>query len=286
MRNLTIVRAKRFAACLGRMKVYIEDPDAHDLTMGGVSCRKLGTLKNGEEATFSVTEHEARVFVIADRLSKSYCNDYYVLPAGTQDVVLSGKNSFDPVSGNAFHFDGPVDEQRARHWMRSRNIGAIVLIIAMLVGLAVGVALVGDELQGLFGSRRFGRGNFYITLTDDFSPVQYTTDYAQFQSEDVTVTVSKWPKPGPDIAGYESLEAFADMMLSVNGHHYAMLHEEENFWYYCTYTDEPYDTYHGYFMMYEGAEDFYMVCFSVSWSNHYTQYHDQIMQWANSVSAD
>ena len=51
MRNLTIKRTKSYVACLAKMKVYIEDRVSGDLVINGVSCRKLGTLKNGEEAT-------------------------------------------------------------------------------------------------------------------------------------------------------------------------------------------------------------------------------------------
>ena len=63
MRNLTIRREKHFVASLATMKVYIEDPTANDLTINGVSCRKLGTLKNGEEKTFTIAEEAAKVFV-------------------------------------------------------------------------------------------------------------------------------------------------------------------------------------------------------------------------------
>ena len=109
MRNLTITRTKSFVASLGKMKVYIEDPDAGEITIQGVPCRKLGTLKNGETATFPISDLAAKVFVIADTMSRSFSNDYYPIPAGTEDVTLSGKNKYNPGAGNPFRFDGVTD---------------------------------------------------------------------------------------------------------------------------------------------------------------------------------
>ncbi len=294
MRNLTIIRAKRFVACLGRMKVYLEDPESRELTINDVPCRKLGTLKNGETKSFYIPEEETRVFVIADRLSKNYCNDYLVIPAGRENVILSGKNSFDPVSGSAFHFDAQPDGERILHWTRCRNIGAAVLIAAMLIAMLPSMIMLGLSLVALPSTGRpnielpdydspkmFGRGNFYITLTDDFRQKQ-APYFAEYESTAVTVSVYKWPKVGNDIAGYESLEAFSQMTQELNGHD-APLRQEENFWYYCTYQDDPGETLHGYFMMYEAEKDFYIVQFSLASGVHYTKCHSKIMQWADSV---
>ena len=92
------------------MKVWIEDP-AGDLVIDGVPCRLLGKLKNGEEGSFEIGEDAARVFVIGDKLSRSFCSDFYEIPAGSDDVVLSGVNRFNPATGNAFRFDGNASEE-------------------------------------------------------------------------------------------------------------------------------------------------------------------------------
>lgn len=60
MRNLTIKRAKSFVGCLAKMKIYIEDPAAGDTEIGGVSCRRLGELKNGEERPFPSVNRRQR----------------------------------------------------------------------------------------------------------------------------------------------------------------------------------------------------------------------------------
>ena len=110
MRNLTIQRTKSFVACLVKMKVYMEDHKVYDTIINDTPCRKLGELKNGEVKTFPVGEEAAKVFVIADQMSKNYCNDYYNLPAGQEDVFLSGRNRYNLANGNAFRFDGTTDE--------------------------------------------------------------------------------------------------------------------------------------------------------------------------------
>ena len=105
MRKLIIKRHKSFVACLMKTKVYIEDPVANEIAINDVPCRKLGDLKNGEEKAFLIGDEEARVFVIGDKLSKNYCNDFYQLEAGNEDIVLTGKHKYNPVNGNAFRFD-------------------------------------------------------------------------------------------------------------------------------------------------------------------------------------
>ena len=105
MRNLTITRQKSFVGSAMKLKVYIEDAEAQELTISGVPCRKLGTLKNGETAGFVISDQAARVFVIADKASRNYSNDYYPVPAGTEDVTIAGKNKYNPFIGNPFRFE-------------------------------------------------------------------------------------------------------------------------------------------------------------------------------------
>ena len=88
------------------MKVYIEDTSPTELQINGVNVRKLGTLANGETGTFEIGEDELRVYVIGDKLSKNYCSDFAVIPAGSEDVALKGRNHLDPSVRNAFIFEG------------------------------------------------------------------------------------------------------------------------------------------------------------------------------------
>ena len=105
MRNLTVKREKSFVACLITMKVFAEDKEHGETVIDGTPCRRIGELKNGEEKTFPIGEDDVKIFVIADELSKSFCFDCYALPAGSEDVFLSGRNRFSLSSGNSFRFD-------------------------------------------------------------------------------------------------------------------------------------------------------------------------------------
>ena len=46
MRKLTILRRKTFVACLGKMRVYIEDPISYELGINNIPCMIL--FENGE----------------------------------------------------------------------------------------------------------------------------------------------------------------------------------------------------------------------------------------------
>ncbi len=141
MRKLTILRRKSFVACLMTLKVYIESFDGTGEEINGVFCKKLGVLKNGEEATFEIGEESAKVFVIVDKLSKNFCNDCYQLPEGNEDIYLSGKNKCNPAIGNPFVFDNndtPDAENNRKHRQR---LGWIILIVCLVVGFAIGFML-------------------------------------------------------------------------------------------------------------------------------------------------
>lgn len=138
MRNLTVKRIKSFVGCLVKMKVYIEDPRMGELQIQGIPCRRLGELKSGEEKTFRIGEEAARLYVIADTMSRNYCNEYYPIPAGTEDVSLSGKNVFNPAAGNAFRFDGITDEAVLANRKKGTRKGLWILILAAIIGFIIG----------------------------------------------------------------------------------------------------------------------------------------------------
>lgn len=146
MRNLTVKREKSFVACLITMKVFAEDKEHGETVIDGTPCRRIGELKNGEEKTFPIGEDDVKIFVIADELSKSFCFDCYALPAGSEDVFLSGRNRFSLSSGNSFRFDNNDSAESRRK--KSGHRGTAVMIISVIVGIAIVVAASTALLSG------------------------------------------------------------------------------------------------------------------------------------------
>ena len=167
MRNLTILRERSFIACLGKMKVYIEAPASNELKICGVPCRKLGTLKNGEQKTFSIEEDACRIYVIADTVTKDYCNEVYELPAGAEDIYLTGRNCYEPTRGNAFRFAYNDSENVLRQRKHGKKIGLIVMICAVLTGALIGyfITHTGTKIK----EKTFTEQGVSITLTTAFS---------------------------------------------------------------------------------------------------------------------
>lgn len=141
MRKLTILRRKSFVACLMKLKVYIESFDGTGEEINGVYCKKLGVLKNGEEATFEIGEESAKVFVIVDKVSKNFCNDCYQIPEGTEDVYLSGQNKFNPALGNSFVFENNDSPEAENNHKQRQRLGWVVFIVCLVVGFAIGFIL-------------------------------------------------------------------------------------------------------------------------------------------------
>lgn len=212
MRNLTIKRNKTFVACLAKMKVYIEDASANDLTINGLPCRKLGDLKNGEEKTFSIGENAAKVFVIAGASSKNFCNEIYNLPEGAEDISLTGQCRYNPASGNAFRFDGVTDHEVLRNRDKGTNKGVIVLIIAAVVG-----AIIGFAFSGFFSgpdAKTFTAEDISITLTDEFK-VYTTEDFdAAYESDHTLVILQEdkfyWIEGSEDYTTKQYAELFIE----------------------------------------------------------------------------
>ncbi len=138
MRKLTILRRKTFVACLVKFNVYIEDREHPETVINEVPCRFLGKIKNGTESTFEIDGELRKVFVVADKLSRGYCFDYYQMPAGEEDVSLSGAPRFNLATGNAFRFDQVSGEDVVANRNKGFNKGIVIFIAVVVVGLVAG----------------------------------------------------------------------------------------------------------------------------------------------------
>lgn len=290
MRNLTIKRAKRFVGCLGTMKVYIEDPQANDMTINGVTCRMLGTLKNGETKTFSVSEAAVKVFVIAGKLSKGFCNEYYPLPESTEDILLTGKNCFNPAAGNAFRFDGVVDPAVLANRKKTTRKGMIVLIAAAIVGAVVGFVMGGQMVKNMLSAKQepkeYQVADLRITLTEQFKDFSVEGYTGGFQTRDVAILILQENRNMLEAGGVNSLTQYAKLVQQVNKHN-APIQEEEHFLYYeyDFHNSTTNEDFHYFVMMYKNPVDFYIVQFAVRQAET-ENYREQVMEWAKSVNVN
>lgn len=217
MRRLWITRRKAAAACLGKMKVYIEDP-LGEARINGFPCRRLGTLKNGQKACFSIGTGAARLFVVADSLSRNLYNEFVDLPEGEEDVFLTGQNILKPFAGNPFHFDGAaseaVEENRQAVSRRAWILTVLALIASVAIGTAAGLAAAVAERDA--APKVFAAEELRITLTEDFAEVKVPGYTACFSDGHTTVFALR-EVPDPAVYGELSLDVYGAMILANNG---------------------------------------------------------------------
>ena len=100
MRKLTIKRRKSIVASLMKVKVYIVDENDCQRVILGHPCKEVGRLKNNSELVIEIDNKEHIIFADADVYA-----DMIIIPAGKEDVTISGKNMLNPFKGNPFIFD-------------------------------------------------------------------------------------------------------------------------------------------------------------------------------------
>ncbi len=281
MRNLFIKRNKSFVGCVNRLKVYVEDNETGDLKINKVPCRKLGTIKNGEQKTFVIDDQEVKVFVIADKLSKGYCNDFYTVPAGQEDVFLSGKCKYNPLNGNAFRFDGVTDEEALKNRKKGTKIGIIVLVIAFIVGIILGFAAVNREPQ----PEQFKVEEMCITLTDEFVKIPMENVDGCFGIGDITVMVLR--EDFNLVEGLEdlTLAEYGDLVIESNGlEDISELMEYEGIicFDYEADNEEGNETYYYFSTVFKSGDAFWTVQF-ISLAEDADEYLIDFVEWAKTV---
>lgn len=285
MRKLTIKRKKSFVASLAKLKVYIEDP-AGELDITGIKCRLLGTLANGEEKSFYIEENAAKVFVIADKMSRDYCYDCRNLPEGNEDIYLTGKNAFNPATGNAFRFEGGTDEEIAKRHKESKKGGLIVLITAIVIGLTAGW-IIGS---GVTYSKKkatpkdFSYEEMTITLTALFKEEE-VEGRTVFTSNDVAVFVLRenFVAGDIDLSGY-TVRGYAELARENNPVMAGATYEETdgvpNMVY--TYAGDDGKTYVYFTTFYKSSDAFWIVQYFVNESG-YESRKPKFIEWAKTV---
>lgn len=279
MRKLTIKREKSFVACLVKMKVYIEDPVAYELTINGVGCRKLGELKNGEEKTFDISYGAARVFVIVDKTSKEYCSDVWQIPMGEEDITLSGKNKYNPASGNAFRFNGNATEETKSVRKKGTKIGVIILVASCFVGVLLGLLpIIFDTPE----DKVFTNSGMTITLTDEFMKVDQEGFEICYGSPDVAVLISR--DKFSDLLGLEefTLQDYGELVIEnfeIEGGEVTDVNGLTAFEYEAETED---GTYYYFVTIHKSDDSFWLVQFATL-SSKIDGYVEDFLKWADSV---
>lgn len=282
MRYLTIQRNKSFVACLMKVKVYIEGPNSSEIKIQGVPCRKIGELKNGEQQTFMIGDEKLRIYVIADKLSKNYCCDFYEVPEGTENIFLSGACKYNPLSGNAFRFDGiPTEEMkyRRKHGIKK---GIAVFAIALVIGIIIGLATTLIPLFVKPDSKEFTKSGVSITLNEDFAEESIEGFDVTYSSNSMAVFMQESEFDGDEEFAAMTVDEYCDAVIKANGKNSEILHKDGLTYYEFSYISDQSINYRYVCFVYKTEDSFWFVQFAVEETN-YTLYEDDIFTYAKSV---
>lgn len=285
MRKLTVKREKSFVGCAAKIHIYIEDAEG-EMTISGVTCRELGEIKNGAEASFEIGEEALRVFAIADKLSKDYCNDCYHLKAGEEDVTLAGECKFNPAAGNAFRFDenDSTEVKEARH--TGVRKGLIVLVVSIVIGAVLGYGITSIVLEIRNSAEKaFDTGEMTITLTEGFTEEMVTGYDAAFSSNHVNVIAIKEVPEKNSLAHNCTTAEYAQMVIYSNELTDSEVMSDNGLTYfvYDGTAGASGKTYRYHVYVYKTDDAFWLVHFAVN-VRKIDKYADNVPKWAASVS--
>lgn len=288
MRNLTIKRTKSFVACTAKMKIYIEDATSNEIIINNTPCRKIGELKNGENKTFQVDEQAAKIFVIVDKISKNYCNEYYQLPDGDEDLFLSGKNMFNPANGNAFRFDHNTSEGIVANRKAGTRKGLVVSIALSVIGAIIGYTFAAGLLTNKTPvAKTFSSDGMTIELTNEFREKGIENYTVAFDSKKVAVFALK--EEFTLLDGFEdyTLEQYVDLVIQANNLTSVEIKTVDGLMHfeYEHTNPETNDTYQYFSYVYKANDGFWLIQFATLDEN-VEEYAVKIVEWAKSVNVD
>lgn len=281
MRKVYLTRDKSFVACLAKLNVYVEDANNPEDVIADIPCRKVCKIANGETISFEIPDEETRVIVIADKLSKNLCNDYYRVPAGVSDVEIGGKCTYNPGAGNPFRFHGVTDEDILANRKRSGRKGLITILIAALVGFVIG--FVGTMDTWFVNDKVFKADDFEITLTTQFTE-DYENGSYSFYSKDCSVAVDVF-----DFEQHADLASLSEMdflnLLKMNGGFSvsAELRNLEGLYIVEEQAKSEIGDIRSYFTVFKKSDDaFFLFEFGCE-NEKYQEYRNQFIDWAKTI---
>jgi len=283
MRKLFIRREKSFVGCLGKYKVYLQDENSNDLKIKKEKYRKLGVLKNGKDACFEIPNEEAKLYVIAGKTSKGFCNDMIKLPSGEADIYLVGKSSYNPFKGNPFRFSNPITEEMLQNRKSTNKVIAFWVafyIVCIVAGFIVGFTSAMADLE----PEVFNADEMSITLTGEFEDLTTEEDEFVFAGDDTSVVISK-----TDFNYFEqplTLEEYSEAVLlslddTIPGISKTAVLEKVGDAY--TFESLNYEGFSEVIYLYESEDAFWMVVFTC-YEEDYAYYETYFDEWAASVN--
>lgn len=287
MRNLVIKREKSFVGCLGKFKVYIVDPNSNDLKINKQPCRKLGILKNGEEAVFQIPDDEVKIYIIADKYSKSFCNEFVRIPAGETDAYLLGKCKCSPFLGNPFRLEGQVNDEIKANRKRARKVATAFYLTCFIIGLIIGFCIGLFSDKALTEPETFEAGGMQITLIQEFVEVPYNGFAATYETDDMLVAVTKETKPLSTDLKDITLDEYAELLISSQEEEGIVCSDllTENGLKYFEYQIADGDgTYYYRDYVYETQDAFWHITFICSNETSWVANISSIPEWAQSVT--
>ena len=289
MRNLTIKREKCFIAAVSKIKIYAEVETGGELTIKGTPCRKIGEIKNGEEKTFEIENNAAKIFVIADKLSKNFCCEYYQLPEGEEDISLTGKCHFDFFAGNSFRFENNNSDEVVsfRKKNRRRGVGIMSAVIAVCIIIGVGAGFFVAKSQ-ISGAKNFSADGLTITLTGDFWESNISSIFnSVYDSNDIAVFTLK--EQFTLLEGLEdyTVDNYIDLMVKNSDITSIEKKSKDGLtWFEYTYENTSTEEVYRYFIyVYKTDDAFWSVQFALL-DEKADAYRNEIFNWAKSVKFD
>ncbi|MBQ2945103.1 MAG: hypothetical protein IJD95_00880 [Clostridia bacterium] len=285
MRSLTVKRNKKWLGCGQPVGIYIEDTTSNDIntiTVDGKSCRFLGFIVSGGSLTVSIPDGEQKIYAVTPRsMQKSNISEAYVIPAGTEDVMLSGSVYFLSSFFKAvtFVFDGSISNEEKKKIKKKESL-------SFLSFWALGtVVLTAITLTVLFFSnyepdKTFTNDGVSITLTTKFIEQSYDGFNFVYGTEDVVILGSKESFADyPELADYTN-EEYGLSVLNANefdptvmlkpfGESYSFSYQAEGYYYFC--------------VIYKSSDAFWLVQYATD-VELAGDYADDFEKWANSVT--
>lgn len=287
MRQLTIRREKAWLNSGKTDHVYIEDPSSSEATIDGTLCHKLGELKNGGELSLTIGDEAARVFVVTGRRKKNKSSSIRWLPAGQENVILTGTHQLALGVNGEFQFIDDTSPEGAKQRKKAnKRYMLYIIVFAFLLTLGRNLA------KSVFSSDRakeFTSGGMTITLTKAFSVKDKISDEdVGFYSNNVLVLA--YEETFEETPGIEPLtaEEYAVLLAKVNGLSEKDVKSGEiPSMDYEAKDEESGKSYKYRIFIYKTEDAFWNVQF-ITFADSFSKYEEKINTWASSVrfSAD